>query len=180
MVTVAVCLMCKLLSFPAMASSHVFVEGADFGPPPVTLPAVQIRNLLCHGDILVDHLRRSGPVAGIFYTDDGGIRLQLGGAFWVHRSKNSAVGGKATIRSAQYISGIIGLLILYGIFLFDRSANNLRDFAINFASDIFAVSMVLIVGEYIDSRRSRARAALEVARVRNETNIYDQPFESTL
>ena len=158
------------------SSSHVFVEGADFGPPPVCLPAVQVKAILCHGDILVDHLRRSGPAAGIDMSEQGGITLQVAGAFWVHHSKNSSVGGRDTIRSAQYICGILGLLILYGIFLFDRSSNNVRDFAINFASDIFAVSMVLIVGEYVDHRRERGRAAAEATRFAN--SIYHQPFSS--
>ena len=158
------------------SSGHVFVEGADFGPPPVSLPAVQVKGILCHGDILVDHLRRSGPSAGIVVSEQGGVTFSVGGAFWVHHSKNSAVGGRDTIRSAQYICGILGLLILYGIFLFDRSSNNVRDFAINFASDIFAVSMVLIVGEYVDGQREKGRAAVEAARYAE--NIYQQPFAS--
>lgn len=59
---------------------------------------------------------------------------------------------KKTLRLAQYLCGFAGLVLVNFIMFTDREsrAANAKDFIINFASDILAVGMVLLMADAID------------------------------
>jgi hypothetical protein len=169
----------------------VFVEGTSFGTAPVELPASQVRLLLARGDLLCNDQNASGPPAGIVFKANGDVLLARPGQYCVKRA--DLAGGRHTVRTAQYLCGITGLLIVNMILLFDASERlaNVKDFLINFSSDILAVGVVLLMSEMVDRHRGKAvtppaggggggprRDGAEEEE--DEPNVYDAPLRSVM
>ena len=76
-------------------------------------------------------------------------------------TKESVLNSRSTLRLAQYLCGLAGILLVNFIMLTDVAgrAANAKDFIINFASDILAVGMVLLVADVVDRVRGGSRNA---------------------
>ena len=101
----------------------------------------------------------SAQRAGVVWLDDGSVRLERAARYTIVHA-TTASGSKSTLRTAQYICGIVGIVIVNFVLLYDvadRGANA-KDFLINFASDILAVGAVLFIAELVDRARSGGRA----------------------
>lgn len=162
-------------------SSSVFVEGTNFGDCPVTLPPAQVNLLLARGDIVCNDHNASGQHAGIAFTPDGGLTFACPGHYTIKRI--NLPGGKNTVRTAQYLCGITGLLIVNMIILFDEKERmaNIKDFMINFSSDILAVGVVLLMAEFVDRHRERMLGGDAPPHRNNSAgSIYNEPFRSVL
>ena len=168
-------------------STQVFVEGTCFGDAPVVLPSAQVRLLLSRGDILCNEQNASGPQSGIVFAQTGDVTFNRGGKYFVKRA--DLAGGRHTVRTAQYLCGITGILIVNTILLFDDKDRiaNVKDFLINFSSDILAMGVLLLMAEAVDRRRGKAVTIAGVERQRetigssdDEPNVYDAPLRSVL
>jgi hypothetical protein len=138
------------MSQPSLLRPPVVIEGAVFGPPPVLLPKAQVELLVGAGGILVDSKNRTAEAAGIVFEESGRITINNSGQFFVKRCEAAA--GRKTLRTAQYICGISGLLMVNAIMLYDAQhrGDNIKDFLINFSSDILAVGAILLASEIVD------------------------------
>jgi hypothetical protein len=175
-----------------MADGMVHIEGACFGAPPVELPSSQVLLLLGRGDLLCNEASASGQHAGVVFTAAGALRLLQPGRFRVVRTDRA--GGRETLRAAQFFCGIVGLLIVNVILLMDAAERmaNVKDFLINFSSDILAMATVLFVSEIVDRQRGKSLYATPSTELElrqregvhvgesdgSETNLYDAPFRS--
>jgi hypothetical protein len=173
----------------------VYIEGACFGVAPVELPAAQVRLLLARGDILCNEHNATGQQGGVVFSPSGSVRLTHPGRFHVKRA--DLAGGRHTVRTAQYLCGITGLLIVNMILVFDSGERlaNVKDFLINFSSDILAVGVVLLMSETVDRQRGKAVTILgggartyegegegdhDDHSAEEEPNVYDAPMRSVL
>jgi hypothetical protein len=150
----------------------VSVHGVKFGMAPVTLTVGHVRQLLGPGDILVNGDNETGPRAGIVYQADGALVIDRNGAYSIVCTSQSA-GGKSTLRTAQYICGLVGIIIVNFVLVYDNAERgaNAKDFLINFSSDILAVGAVLFIAEIVDRAKSRhERTAL----------LYDTPIAGSV
>ena len=117
----------------------------------------------------------SAQRAGVTWLDDGSVRLERNARYViVHATATS--GSKSTLRTAQYICGVVGIVIVNFVLLYDvadRGANA-KDFLINFASDILAVGAVLFIAELVD--RARNRSVGYRGQGANRQPLYDTPI----
>lgn len=172
----------------ATCMRSVVVEGADFGPAPVTFGPALVARLLGAGDLIValpqpQPLSLTGAAArlrsavgggpsvgsgagagaphGIAYENDGSVTIAYNGSYGVLHRRGAGTEAARALRTAQYLCGCFGLLLLFFAFNVDKSVEEtvatLKDFAINFASDILAVASILLVAELIDRVRSPTR-----------------------
>lgn len=151
-----------------MGDRSVYIHDILFGDAPLTLSTHQLRRLLRRGDVLVNRKKVSGAAAGMVWSPTGSLTLQEAGRYEVQSAIKS---DKGALRNAQFICGIFGLLIINTILFLDRKSrlDNIKDFAINFSSDILAVGLVLVLAEVVDERRRQT-----------ETNrIHDLPAIGT-
>jgi hypothetical protein len=166
---------------PAGATADgVTLQGALLGHAPVLLPAAQVRQLLGPGDVLVNAHRST---VGVVWCDDGAVRLQHAGAYEVCRGAGASspvtaatdLGGKATLRTAQYICGMVGIVIVNFVLFYDTGDRgaNAKDFLINFASDILAVGAVLFIAELVDRTKGRNGQAAP------DGNLYEMPITAS-
>ena len=134
----------------------VTVHGVKFGNAPVVIPGAQVRQLLGPGDLIVNAENETGPRAGILFLEDGSLSLERNGVYGIC-STSQTVGGKSTLRTAQYICGLVGIFIVNFVLLYDAAERgaNAKDFLINFSSDILAVGAVLFIAEIVDRTKSR-------------------------
>jgi hypothetical protein len=138
---------------------------------PVTLPAAHVRQLLGSGDILVNGDSETGPRAGIVFGDDGSLHIERNGPYSIVATSVGS-NGKSTLRTAQYICGLVGIIIVNFVLVYDNvdRGANAKDFLINFSSDILAVGAVLFIAEIVDRTKSRNdRSAL----------LYNTPIASS-
>ena len=167
----------------------VVVEGASFGDAPVLLPSAQVKLLLSRGDIICNEHNVSGPQGGIDFTANGDVTFTRPGVYYVKRA--DLAGGRHTVRTAQYLCGITGILIVNMILLFDDKDRmaNVKDFLIIFSSDILAVGVVLLMAEMVDRRRGKAVTIVSSggggehhppSDDDDEPNVYDAPLRSIL
>ena len=147
--------------------SCVLVEGVDFGAPPCLLPAAQVRRLLQPGDIICHHDHRSGRDHGIVWNDDGSVQFTREGNFIIHRPTTS----KANLRTAQLICGLLGLVLINVVMLYTPGSREdvLKDFTINFASDMMAVASILLMAELVDRNRTTRNAGDPTHEARDRT-----------
>jgi hypothetical protein len=143
---------------PSGAHPGVTVHGVRFGNAPVTIPAAQVRQLLGPGDVVVNSDNETGTRAGILYEDDGALHIERSGCYTIV-CMSQGVGGKSTLRTAQYICGLVGIAIVNFVLFYDHAERgaNAKDFLINFSSDILAVGAVLFIAEIVDRAKGGAR-----------------------
>jgi hypothetical protein len=153
---------------PGSNGGIVVLQGVRFGSAPVCVPSHQLRQLLGLGDIIVNSDNETGPRAGIIWQADGSMVIERNGQYTISATAMAA-GGKSTLRTAQYICGVVGIVIVNFVLFYDAAERgaNAKDFLINFASDILAVGAVLFIAEIVD----RAKAGNERSRL-----LYDTPI----
>ena len=146
----------------------VTIHGVRFGMAPVTLPAAQVRQLLGPGDIVVNGDNETGQRAGVIFAHDGSLTVERNGTYTIV-STSQGVSGKSTLRTAQYICGLVGIIIVNFVLVYDHAERgaNAKDFLINFSSDILAVGAVLFIAEIVD----RTKTGNERTRL-----LYDTPM----
>lgn len=163
----------------------VFVHDVNFGWAPVVVPASQVRRLLRFGDMFVDEHLCTGAAAGIQWHAGGSVTFTVPGRYRIQPTRHS---DRSALRSAQFLCGVLGLMMINAILFFDASGRlaNLKDFAINFSSDILAVGAVLIMGEFVDRKRREGVAffadpedARRVLDADEEEDMQRRPFQST-
>ncbi len=167
------------------SNGDVWLQGANFGRPPVVIEGGQMQRLLPLGAVVVDDSGRSGSRAGVTITSSGELVLTKPGRFCIAAPPMEQPGGKSTMRTAQYLCGLTGAILVNMVFLSDpagRSANA-KDFTINFASDILAVGVVLLMAELVDKwKAGRARRqqgdgeAGHMVGQPEHFNVYDRPM----
>lgn len=141
----------------------VFLGDAYCGDAPLTLSSAQLRHLLPIGAILMDTDGCSGEASGIAVLDDGAIMLTRPGHYLIHScfapqphdvhhrgSTDVDAQHNKPLRDAQFMCGVFGLLMINAIIFFDASnrLGNVKDFAINYASDMLAVGSILVLAEF--------------------------------
>eukprot|EP00672_Neobodo_designis_P019944 CAMPEP_0174826976 /NCGR_PEP_ID=MMETSP1114-20130205/372_1 /TAXON_ID=312471 /ORGANISM="Neobodo designis, Strain CCAP 1951/1" /LENGTH=161 /DNA_ID=CAMNT_0016060555 /DNA_START=45 /DNA_END=530 /DNA_ORIENTATION=+ len=141
-----------------MAPAGVTVHGVRFGNAPVTIPAAQMRQLLGPGDVIVNADNETGVRAGIVFNEDGSLDVERNGTYTIV-CMSQGVGGKSTLRTAQYICGLVGIAIVNFVLFYDHAERgaNAKDFLINFSSDILAVGAVLFIAEIVDRAKGGSR-----------------------
>ena len=151
--------------------ADVYLSSILYGQAPLVLTAGHVRQLLARGDVLVNEHDASGPAAGLVWADDGALHIQKGGRFCVRSilplSQQNVVGigqnmpHKPSLRSAQFLCGVVGLLMINALVYFDRSNRmpNIKDFTINYASDMLAVGSILLMAEWFEDHRRKRRDA---------------------
>ena len=115
----------------------------------------------------------SNEAAGLEYTDNGAIIIHRPGRYVVHLclvSSSTLVSSQPlrdasdtddhhthhgerpnhALRDAQFMCGVFGLLMINCIIFFDTDNRlaNVKDFAINYASDMLAVGSILVLAEF--------------------------------
>ena len=137
-------------------NNSVTLHGVRFGPAPVTLPAAHVRQLLGPGDIIVNSENEAGTRAGLIFGHDGSLTVERNGTYTI-LCTSQGVGGKSTLRTAQYICGLVGIIIVNFVLVYDHAERgaNAKDFLINFSSDILAVGAVLFIAEIVDRATTR-------------------------
>mmetsp|Transcript_5572 Transcript_5572/g.6016 ORF Transcript_5572/g.6016 Transcript_5572/m.6016 type:complete len:172 (+) Transcript_5572:176-691(+) len=164
----------------------VYIHNISFGAAPIVIPASQVRRLLRFGDILVDSCSQSGSAAGIQWQANGSLTLTLNGRYRIQPTRHS---DRSALRSAQFLCGVLGLMMINAILFFDASSRlaNLKDFAINFSSDILAVGSVLLMAEFVDQKRREGSSffidpedANFVPDPDEEDDMRQRPFQSAM
>jgi hypothetical protein len=141
-----------------MGRGGVFLGDAHCGAAPCDLTFAHVRMILPAGSVFVDDNGCTGELAGIQVSDDGSLRFARPGRFHVqsciapscnHRDADDAQGGDQPLRNAQFMCGVFGLLMINAIIFFDVESRlaNIKDFAINYASDMLAVGSILVLAE---------------------------------
>ena len=72
------------------------------------------------------------------------------------RNKQTIAASSTPLRRAQFLCGAIGFIVVNFILLIDMPQNRLstvKDFLINFSSDILAVGAILLCAELVDENR---------------------------
>ncbi len=142
------------------------INGVSFGLTPIHLPAAQLQTLLRPGEFIVNEKNQSGPAAGIRFMPDGTLVLTEAGNYSIFNTADAkraahTADDRKTIRTAQFVCGITGLIIINLILLYDVAGrgSNIKDFLVNFSSDITALGAVLIIAEIVDKRMVSTRTA---------------------